>query len=92
MQALLVMRPALDVMRVPHLLLPLMTMVIRDVLLLVPVDLTSSSRELGKGTHGVWLPSNAVLMLWRITYWLIFSLTWFVFFAQLISPVMFARS
>jgi hypothetical protein len=49
-----------------------------SVVLLVPVDLTSSSREKGKGTNGVWLPSHAVLVLWRITYWLIFCLTWFV--------------
>lgn len=49
-----------------------------SVVLLVPVDLTSSSREQGKNTNGVWLPTHAVLVLWRITYWLIFCLTWCV--------------
>ncbi|EEA27540.1 LMBR1 domain protein [Talaromyces marneffei ATCC 18224] len=49
-----------------------------SVVLLVPVDLTSSSREKGKGTNGVWLPSHAVLILWRIAYWLIFCLTWVI--------------
>lgn len=49
-----------------------------SVVLLVPVDLTSTSREDGKVVTGVWLPTHAVLVLWRITYWLIFCLTWFV--------------
>ncbi|EED20001.1 LMBR1 domain protein [Talaromyces stipitatus ATCC 10500] len=49
-----------------------------SVVLLVPVDLASSSREKGKGANGVWLPNHAVLVLWRIAYWLIFCLTWVI--------------
>lgn len=49
-----------------------------SVVLLVPVDLTSTSRDDGQGTKGVWLPTHAVLVLWRITYWLIFCLTWII--------------
>lgn len=47
-----------------------------SVVLLVPVDLTSSTRD-GDGPRGVWLPDRSILVLWRITYWLIFCLTWF---------------
>jgi hypothetical protein len=47
------------------------------VVLLVPVDLASSSRD-GGSPRGIWLPDRAVLVLWRITYWLIFALTWCV--------------
>ncbi|OKL60568.1 hypothetical protein UA08_04130 [Talaromyces atroroseus] len=49
-----------------------------SVVLLVPVDLTSTSRDGGQVTNGVWLPGRAVLVLWRIAYWLIFCLTWFI--------------
>lgn len=48
-----------------------------SVVLLVPIDLASSSRveALAKG---IWLPDRLVLVLWRIIYWLIFVLTWSV--------------
>lgn len=46
-----------------------------SVILLVPIDLASSSRA-GGDPKGIWLPDRAVLVLWRITYWLIFVLTW----------------
>ncbi|KAL1965365.1 hypothetical protein VTN77DRAFT_5802 [Rasamsonia byssochlamydoides] len=48
-----------------------------SVVLLVPVDLASSSRA-GGAPKGIWLPDRAVLVLWRITYWLIFVLTWVI--------------
>ena len=42
-----------------------------SIVLLVPVDLASSA-----GPRGVWLPDNALLVAWRIAYWLCFVLTW----------------
>lgn len=47
-------------------------------ILLVPIDLASSARENSHGTKGIWLPERAVLVSWRIVYWLTFSLTWVV--------------
>lgn len=58
-----------------------------SVVLLVPIDLASSSRA-GGAPKGIWLPDRAVLVLWRIAYWLIFVLTWFVS-ACVVSPVFF---
>lgn len=50
-----------------------------SVVLLVPIDLSSSSRESGGGgPNAIWLPDRLVLVSWRIAYWLIFVLTWFV--------------
>ncbi|KAL5336501.1 LMBR1-like membrane protein-domain-containing protein [Aspergillus crustosus] len=46
-----------------------------SVVLLVPIDLASSSRD-GGGPKAIWLPERLLLVLWRITYWLIFALTW----------------
>ncbi|KAJ9236996.1 hypothetical protein DTO280E4_7015 [Paecilomyces variotii] len=48
-----------------------------SVVLLVPIDLTSSSRANGRAT-GIWLPDRMVLVSWRIAYWLIFVLTWII--------------
>ncbi|KAI9737467.1 MAG: hypothetical protein M1834_009622 [Cirrosporium novae-zelandiae] len=42
-----------------------------SVVLLVPIDLSSSS-----GSKGIWLPERARFVAWRITYWLTFALTW----------------
>ncbi|EXJ95276.1 hypothetical protein A1O1_00396 [Capronia coronata CBS 617.96] len=47
-------------------------------ILLVPVDLASSARESNHGGKGIWLPNRAVLVAWRIVYWLTFVLTWVV--------------
>lgn len=47
-------------------------------LLLVPIDLASSARESNHGGKGIWLPERAVLVAWRIVYWLTFVLTWVV--------------
>lgn len=46
-----------------------------SVVLLVPIDLASSSRD-GTGPKAIWLPDRVVLVCWRIAYWLIFMLTW----------------
>ncbi|KAJ5406774.1 hypothetical protein N7465_008058 [Penicillium sp. CMV-2018d] len=46
-----------------------------SVVLLVPIDLASSSRD-GSGPKAIWLPERMVLVCWRIAYWLIFVLTW----------------
>jgi len=48
-----------------------------SVVLLVPIDLASSSRD-GSGAKAIWLPDRVVLVCWRIAYWLIFVLTWCV--------------
>ncbi len=47
-------------------------------ILLVPIDLASSARESAHGGKGIWLPERAVLVSWRIVYWLTFILTWVV--------------
>lgn len=49
-----------------------------SVVLLLPIDLASSSRD-GGAPKGIWLPDRMVLVSWRIAYWLIFVLTWFVY-------------
>lgn len=49
-----------------------------SVVLLVPIDLASSSRDDDTGPKAIWLPDRVVLVSWRIAYWLIFVLTWFV--------------
>jgi hypothetical protein len=47
-----------------------------SVVLLVPIDLASSSRD-GGGPRAIWLPERLLLVSWRIAYWLIFVLTWY---------------
>ena len=47
-----------------------------SIVLLVPIDLSSSVSEGNGASRGVWLPSRVVLVAWRICYWLIFGLTW----------------
>lgn len=44
--------------------------------LLVPIDLASSAITDDVASRGIWLPQRVVLVLWRITYWLTFCLTW----------------
>ncbi|PGH17764.1 hypothetical protein AJ79_00905 [Helicocarpus griseus UAMH5409] len=48
-----------------------------SVVLLVPIDLTSSSRGDEPGS-GIWLPARVMLVSWRIAYWLTFVLTWII--------------
>jgi LMBR1-like membrane protein len=47
-----------------------------SIILLVPIDLASSARVQDEGSKGIWLPERAVLVTWRIAYWLTFTLTW----------------
>jgi hypothetical protein len=47
-------------------------------LILVPIDIASSARESNHGGKGIWLPERAVLVSWRIVYWLTFVLTWLI--------------
>lgn len=78
--ALTVLRRFLTLRATPaYILLPVYLALVlpASVVLLVPVDLASSTRE-GNPPKGIWLPDRAVLVLWRITYWLIFVLTWYV--------------
>src|SRR5450432_1917932 len=49
-----------------------------SIVLLVPIDLASSAREVDAGTRGIWLPDRVLLVSWRISYWLTFALTWFI--------------
>jgi len=47
-----------------------------SIVLLVPIDLASSSRDEDVASRGIWLPERLLLVSWRIEYWLIFALTW----------------
>ncbi|RDW83360.1 hypothetical protein BP5796_04851 [Coleophoma crateriformis] len=49
-----------------------------SIVLLVPIDLASSDSDHDVGNRGIWLPQRAILVSWRITYWLTFALTWFI--------------
>ncbi|KAI9806373.1 MAG: hypothetical protein M1825_006488 [Sarcosagium campestre] len=44
-----------------------------SIVLLVPIDLASSS-----GSRGLWLPKDVLIVIWRILYWLCFALTWVI--------------
>ncbi|MCJ1327152.1 hypothetical protein MMC10_003819 [Thelotrema lepadinum] len=48
-----------------------------SLIVLVPIDLASSLREDGQSA-GIWLPETAILVAWRVAYWLTFALTWFI--------------
>ena len=48
-----------------------------SIILLVPIDLASSSRIEDEALRGIWLPEGVLLVAWRLTYWLTFALTWF---------------
>lgn len=45
-----------------------------SIILLVPIDLASADGP----SRGIWLPERALLVVWRITYWLTFLLTWWL--------------
>ena len=47
------------------------------IVILMPVDLASSARTDDEATRGIWLPDRLLLIWWRITYWLTFTLTWY---------------
>lgn len=46
------------------------------IVLLVPIDLASNASTDDEATRGIWLPPRALLVSWRISYWLTFVLTW----------------
>ena len=47
-----------------------------SIILLVPIDLASSSSDEDEGRRGIVLPRVAILVGWKISYWLTFALTW----------------
>lgn len=47
-----------------------------SIVLLVPIDLASSSGTDDDASRGIWLPQKVVLVAWRVAYWLTFALTW----------------
>lgn len=49
-----------------------------SIILLVPIDLASSSRPDEEALRGIWLPEGVRLVAWRLTYWLTFALTWLI--------------
>lgn len=57
-----------------------------SIIFLLPIDLASSLRAEDEATRGVWLPETAVLVAWRITYWLTFALTWY-YSIPMVTPV-----
>ncbi|GAP87541.1 putative LMBR1 domain-containing protein [Rosellinia necatrix] len=50
-----------------------------SIVLLVPIDLASNASPDDETIRGIWLPHRALLVAWRISYWLTFTLTWFIF-------------
>lgn len=48
-----------------------------SIILLVPIDLASSSSTTDEASRGIWLPDGVMLVAWRIAYWLTFALTWY---------------
>ena len=61
-----------------------------SIVLLVPIDLASSTSDVDDAHRGVVLPQSAILVAWKISYWLTFALTWFVlrprYWPSLIRP------
>ncbi|GAB7353038.1 hypothetical protein MBLNU459_g3592t1 [Dothideomycetes sp. NU459] len=49
-----------------------------SIVLLVPIDLASSSGTDAEEARGIWLPERVMLVAWRIAYWLTFALTWLI--------------
>jgi hypothetical protein len=45
--------------------------------ILMPIDLSSSATIDDDSKKGIWLPHRLILVSWRITYWLTFVLTWY---------------
>jgi len=78
---LLVLRYYLPLRSTPaYLLLPIYLALAlpASIILLVPIDLASHASDTGEAARGIWLPDRALLVMWRITYWLAFALTWLV--------------
>ncbi|KAL8933297.1 MAG: hypothetical protein Q9216_006434, partial [Gyalolechia sp. 2 TL-2023] len=78
---LLLLRHFLPLRSTPaYILLPIFLALVVpiSIIFLLPIDLASSLRAEDEATRGVWLPETAVLVAWRITYWLTFALTWII--------------
>jgi hypothetical protein len=78
---LLILRHYLPLRTTPaYLLVPIFFALVlpASIILLVPIDLSSSTRDQDVGSRGIVLPGNVLLVAWRITYWLTFALTWYV--------------
>ncbi|KAL1297144.1 hypothetical protein AAFC00_004720 [Neodothiora populina] len=78
---LLVLRQYLRVRLTPaYLLVPvfLALSLPSSIVLLVPIDLASSSGTDTESSRGIWLPDRVMLVSWRIAYWLTFFLTWII--------------
>ncbi|KAF2139502.1 uncharacterized protein K452DRAFT_310463 [Aplosporella prunicola CBS 121167] len=78
---LLLLRYYLPIRRTPaYLLVPVFLALVlpASIILLVPIDLASVKGGDGYdgGGRGIWLPQRALLVCWRIAYWLTFALTW----------------
>lgn len=48
-----------------------------SIILLVPIDLASTSASQAEDLRGIWLPHGLLLVVWRLSYWLTFALTWY---------------
>ena len=78
--ALLLVRHFLPLRTTPaHLTVPIFLALALpiSIILLVPIDLASSSRIEDEASRGIWLPDGVLLVAWRLTYWLTFALTWY---------------
>jgi len=79
---LLVLQYYLPIRTTPaYLLVPVFLALVlpASIVLLVPIDLASASATgESDSSRGIWLPDRALLVLWRIAYWLTFALTWLV--------------
>lgn len=56
-----------------------------SIILLVPIDLASTSTTNEESSRGIWLPERVLLVSWRIAYWLTFVLTWYVMLHRRLS-------
>ncbi len=76
---LLLLRHFMPLRRTPaYLLTPVFLAIFLpiSIVLLVPVDLASSTAPDDASSRGITLPTEAILVGWKISYWLTFALTW----------------
>lgn len=88
---LLVLRQYLPLRLTPaYLLIPVFLALAlpSSIVLLVPIDLASSSGTDTEGGRGLWLPEGVMMVAWRIAYWLTFALTWYVSSFSRLSAVL----
>ena len=76
---LLILRHYLPLRTTPaYLLVPVFFALLlpASIVLLVPIELASNASTDDEAAKGIWLSDRALLVSWRITYWLTFVLTW----------------